>query len=80
MAPADGGSRRLHAPDTVGGSRSSTCYRLRFYRYTRNRHERNVTITGSWAGTSEERLAATAFAYLRESPLDNPSGTFGEAG
>ena len=48
-----------------------------FYRYARNRYERSVTIPGSGTGTPEECFATAAFAYLRESPFDNPSGTFG---
>ena len=46
------------------------------YRYARNRYERSVTIPGSGTGTPEECFATAAFAYLRESPFDNPSGTF----
>ena len=48
-----------------------------FYRYGWNRYARNVTIPGSGTGTPEECFATAAFAYLRESPFDYPSGTFG---
>lgn len=35
-----------------------------FYRYTRMRYERNVTVTGAWTGTIEDCFAAAAYAYL----------------
>ena len=48
-----------------------------FYRYTTNRYQRNLTVTGRRTGTPEECFAAAAYAYLRENPLDDPSGIFG---
>jgi hypothetical protein len=49
-----------------------------FYRYTRMRCERNVTVTGEWTGAVEDCFAAAAYAYLdgyRRRRL--PSGTDG---
>jgi hypothetical protein len=49
-----------------------------FYRYSRMRYERNVTMTGEWTGTVEECFAAAAYAYLDGyRRMRHPSGTNG---
>ena len=50
---------------------------LAFYRYTRMRYERNVTVTGEWTGTVEECSAAAAIACLDGYRQVNPSGING---